>query len=223
MPDHVYVLTNAAMPGIVKIGRSGNVPQRVRSLSSHSGVPVPFEIELAIKVTDAKRVEAALHGVLQGSRLNPKREFFEVDVEDLRTVLTECGKDVTDSLDARHAPPAPDDALDAQEEAVQQLGDDDFEASDRLRQRRPPLDFYDLGIESGSQLTCMRKGPSGKAEQATVVEPKRVEFREEQMSLTQATRLALGRSYDVPPLPYWRTADNRLLQDIYDDRHGPQK
>ncbi len=223
MPDYVYVLTNAAMPGLVKVGRSSNVAQRVRNLSSHSGIPVPFDIELAIEVTDAKRVEAALHGVLQGSRLNPKREFFEIDAEDLRTVLTECGEDVTASLDARRAPPALGDELDAQEEPVQQLDDDDFEASERLRRRRPPLDFHELSIESGSQLTCARPGPSGEPEQATVVERKRVEFREEQMSLTQATRLTLGRSYDVPPLPYWRTADGRLLQDIYDDYHGPQK
>ena len=43
MPEIVYLLTNPTMPDQVKIGRTSDLESRLRSLSTHSGVPVPFE------------------------------------------------------------------------------------------------------------------------------------------------------------------------------------
>ena len=37
MPEIVYILTNSRMDDLVKIGRTENLPERMRSLSSHSG------------------------------------------------------------------------------------------------------------------------------------------------------------------------------------------
>ena len=221
MPEYVYALTNPAMPGIVKVGKTQDVQQRVRNLSSHSGVPVPFEIELAVKVEDAKRLEDALFSVLRGSRVNQKREFFEVDVEDLRSVLVECGEDVTTSLDPRQGGDPLEDQSDGDEDRPPPLDDDDFAAGARLRRRRPPLNFEDLHIQIGAQLVSTREGANGQPQSAEVIAPKHVRFQDKRMSLTQATRLVLGRDYDVSPLPYWRTEDGWLLQSIYDDHHGP--
>ncbi|NBO92714.1 MAG: GIY-YIG nuclease family protein, partial [Planctomycetia bacterium] len=48
MADIVYVLTNEAMPGLIKIGlTSDSVESRLTSLSSHTGVPLPFECYFA--------------------------------------------------------------------------------------------------------------------------------------------------------------------------------
>ncbi len=44
MSEIVYVLTNPTMPGLIKIGRTTNLEQRVKSLSSDTGVPLPFEV-----------------------------------------------------------------------------------------------------------------------------------------------------------------------------------
>lgn len=219
MPDYVYVLTNAAMPGIVKVGKTSNIPQRIRTLSSHSGVPVPFDLELAIEVKDAARLEGALHGTLQGSRVNPKREFFEIDVEDLRIVLTECGEDVTASLDPRQVTTPVGTVPEIDRDETRPIDDEDFEASTQLRRKRPIFSFDELGIDKGSRLTCTRHEPDAEPERSHVVGPRHVKFRNERMSLTRATRLALRRDYDVPPLPYWQTDDERLLQDVYDDFH----
>ena len=53
----VYVLTNAAMPKMVKIGRTGNdIDQRLSQLYS-TGVPLPFECAYAAKVADMDKVE----------------------------------------------------------------------------------------------------------------------------------------------------------------------
>ncbi|MDB2668780.1 GIY-YIG nuclease family protein [Alphaproteobacteria bacterium] len=43
MSEFVYILTNPTIPDLVKIGRTTNLEERLRSLSSHTGVPVPFE------------------------------------------------------------------------------------------------------------------------------------------------------------------------------------
>ena len=44
MTEIVYILINQSMPDYVKIGKtSTTVEERMRSLSSHSGVPLPFE------------------------------------------------------------------------------------------------------------------------------------------------------------------------------------
>ena len=75
----VYVLTNPAMPGIVKIGRTGRaVEARLADLYS-TGVPLPFECEYAAKVKDQNEVVSAFHLAFGPYRINPKREFFNIE------------------------------------------------------------------------------------------------------------------------------------------------
>lgn len=53
----VYVLSNEAMPGLVKIGRTNrdDLEVRLRELYT-TGVPLPFKCEYACKVADYKSV-----------------------------------------------------------------------------------------------------------------------------------------------------------------------
>ncbi|EKD33224.1 MAG: hypothetical protein ACD_76C00068G0021 [uncultured bacterium] len=52
MNEIIYILINEAMPGYVKIGRTTNLEQRIRSLDTTS-VPLPFECFYACTVKDA--------------------------------------------------------------------------------------------------------------------------------------------------------------------------
>lgn len=67
MPEIIYILTNEAMPGLVKIGLTNNesVEARLTSLSAPSGVPLPFECYFAAEVQDAAKLEK-----------NPSPAFF---------------------------------------------------------------------------------------------------------------------------------------------------
>ena len=77
MPNIIYVLTNEAMPGLVKIGfTEDSVVNRMRQLTAHAGVPLPFECYYAAEVDDTTRVERILHQLFSEARVNPKREFF---------------------------------------------------------------------------------------------------------------------------------------------------
>ncbi len=62
MSGIVYLLTNPAMPGIVKIGKTTRDDPAVRMNELYStGVPVPFECSLAMRVEDENKIEHALH------------------------------------------------------------------------------------------------------------------------------------------------------------------
>ena len=89
MPNIIYVLTNEAMPGLVKIGlTTDSVESRVSQLSSHSGVPLPFECYYAAEVGNASRIENILHQLFSESRVNPRREFFRLDAEKVVLALS---------------------------------------------------------------------------------------------------------------------------------------
>lgn len=78
---YVYVLSNEAMPGIVKIGMTQRHPdQRLKEINSATGV-LPFKVEAVIKSINAKWTERAVHEELTGKRVNDRREFFRIDVE----------------------------------------------------------------------------------------------------------------------------------------------
>jgi len=84
----VYVLTNPAMPGLVKIGKTTQleVSERMKQLYS-TGVPVPFDCAFACQVKDASEVEKALHFAFGRDRTNPNREFFSIEAERVIAVL----------------------------------------------------------------------------------------------------------------------------------------
>src|SRR5205807_8586840 len=82
MPEIVYVLTNEAMPGLIKIGlTTDSVEARLTQLSSHTGVPLPLECYFAAEVDDSARIERILHQLFAEFRINPRREFFRLDKE----------------------------------------------------------------------------------------------------------------------------------------------
>ena len=97
MAGVIYVLSNPAMPGLIKIGKTTNDDPKVRMGQLYTtGVPVPFECEYAVEVNDPGRTERALHQAFAPQRINPSREFFQVEVEQVRAILELIGeRDVT--------------------------------------------------------------------------------------------------------------------------------
>ena len=79
----VYVLSNKAMPGLLKIGYTMNtVESRAKELASATGVPSEFFIEYQVECRDAAGVEALVHQSLNNSRHNNSREFFLISLEE---------------------------------------------------------------------------------------------------------------------------------------------
>lgn len=79
------------MPGLLKIGMIHNADERTpldRAKELYkTGVPLPFVIEFAKKVSNPKQKETLLHTLLSQytERPNPLREFFRVSPEEVKT------------------------------------------------------------------------------------------------------------------------------------------
>jgi hypothetical protein len=199
MEGIIYILSNPAMPGIIKIGKTSkeDVKLRMKELYS-SGVPLPFECVYAAKVKNMDEVEKALHTAFSPDRLNPKREFFEIESSQAIAIIR--------LLELQNVSP-----LVEQEANVIDIVE--LDAGIAYAQKRPRMNFEEMGIPVGSELIF-----NNSAEVAIVVSDRMVSFRNEETSLTNATRMALGDgyAYNVAPGPYW-TYNGRKLRDIYNE------
>lgn len=197
--QYVYVLTNPAMPGLVKIGMtSQNDPSSRPSQLYSSGVPLPFDTVFMARVEDAAKVETAIHVAFSPYRINPKREFFSIKPEQAIAVL-----------ELLHIP-TPQSEISALEGVVP---DDEKLAAENFKKRRPNLNFSEMGIPVGATLQ-FTKGH----ETVTVASAKKVWLQEEEVSLTVATRALLGLPYSVAPAPYW-TWEGKSLSDLYNQTY----
>ena len=195
----VYVLTNPAMPGLVKIGKTSrnSVAARLSELYS-TGVPVPFECAFAGRVENVDTVEKAFHMAFGPYRINPGREFFLIEPEQAITLLQlMISEDVTPEL---------------QEEASG-VDVESKSAVKRLKARRPSLHYFEMGIPEGSILEFTRGDHS-----CEVISGRRVKFQDEDISLSALTKRLLEIDRSPPPCPYW-TYQGRNLSEIYSETY----
>jgi T5orf172 domain-containing protein len=93
-PEWIYVLMNKLCHGILKIGyTSKSIYQRVNEINSATGVISPWIIAFGYKCIDGYQLEQELHRYLEnkGIRINPKREGFELEIDDAIDIIEEIG------------------------------------------------------------------------------------------------------------------------------------
>lgn len=79
---YVYILSNQAYPGLLKIGyTTHDVVARAAELSAATGVAGPFEVEYWHLTAEAEDVEREVHEHFKAVRVNQKREFFRVEID----------------------------------------------------------------------------------------------------------------------------------------------
>jgi hypothetical protein len=78
----VYVLSNPASPGLLKIGHSRFVPDARADELYTTGVPSPFVVEFYCLTESYANVEVDVHRSLSAQRHNASREFFNVSLAD---------------------------------------------------------------------------------------------------------------------------------------------
>ena len=78
---YIYILSNPAMSGLLKIGFTvRDVQSRVQELSSSTSIPAPFEIEYYCLTRDVEEIEKEVHYRLGKYRQSGK-EFFTIPLE----------------------------------------------------------------------------------------------------------------------------------------------
>jgi hypothetical protein len=195
MPEIVYILTNEAMPGLVKVGRtSGNLADRIKGLSNTS-VPLAFDLFYACEVVDGAFVETNLHDAFGGHRISKNREFFRIQPERVRAAL-----------------------LLAQLKEIK-LGDEVFpteedrvEVETAKRRSRFQLSMLDikpgtlLQLEKKPEITCL-----------TLDEGNKVQYNNEETTLSDAALQALssiGYEWGAASGPWEWTYNGKRLDDI---------
>lgn len=200
----VYVLINSAMPGLVKIGMTTreSIDTRMKELYS-TGVPVPFDCIYAceVKVSDCAKIEKALHKAFEPNRINTNREFFSIKPEQATAILELFDrKDITSEVSA---------------EIENDLTEEDKVASHKIKSnRRPPLNFREMGIPLGAILTFT----SDSNITVRIAADKKVSFDNHITSLTAITRQLLNSPRDIAPTRYWEY-EGKNLRDIYDETY----
>lgn len=86
---YVYVLSNPAMPGLVKIGRTTGDPEARANAINQTGVPMPFKVECAVLFPDCVDAERCAHEFFDADRVSFNREFFKRSADDVRDFLQE--------------------------------------------------------------------------------------------------------------------------------------
>lgn len=193
MTDIVYVLINEAMPGYVKIGKTDNLEQRIRSLDNTS-LPLPFECFYAARVNDSSIVEKLLHDAFGDSRTRKNREFFEISPERVVSAIKIGAiEEVTPVVDYVES-------------------DDDQKALDKARTRRANFNFEMVKIPVDAELQFTRD----ENVFCRVVDERKVEFDGEVMSLSTAAQKALkkmGLYWKAVQGPqFWQFDDETLVE-----------
>ena len=88
--EYVYCMSNASFcPNMVKVGWTRNNPALRANQLFTTGVPTPFVVEFMIMTAHGHDLERRIHNHLARCRVSGSREFFNISVSDLRSVLRE--------------------------------------------------------------------------------------------------------------------------------------
>ncbi|MFA6160730.1 MAG: GIY-YIG nuclease family protein [Patescibacteria group bacterium] len=185
MSEIIYVLTNEAMPGYVKIGKTNNnLEQRVKDLSASTSVPLPFTVFYACSVKDANFVEHQLHDAFDNNRVNPRREFFQIAPERVVAALKLAElENITPNQDLIET-------------------NEDREAHNEALDRRGRFNFEIVKIPLGAEIYFSRD-ESKKAKVVDLHSSKSIEFNDQITSLSDSARILLGVNYGVAGTDYW--------------------
>lgn len=171
MNEIIYILTNEAMSGYVKIGKTTtSLEQRIRELSASTSIPLPFTCFFACTVNNSAFVEHQLHDAFDNNRVNPKREFFQIAPERVVAALKLAQiEDITPKKDYVESP-------------------EDQQSLNQARKIRERFNFNMVGIPIGSELVFSRD----ENLKATVVDNHLIEFNGEKISLSKSAQNILG-------------------------------
>ena len=196
MTEIVYILTNEAMPGLVKIGRTnGALAVRIKQLFQ-TGVPLPFELFFAVEVDDGVIVESKLHDAFGDHRVSRNREFFRIAPERVMAALSLASK--------REIRLGEDEIFETPEDKA-----DVVAAKRRVRFQLAMIDMKPgtvLQLAKDAAITC-----------TTIDEKNKVDFRGSITSLSDAAIQAyagLGQEVQALSGPWEWTFEGRRLDDI---------
>lgn len=190
MREIVYVLTNEAMPGYIKIGKTTDLERRMKELDNTSA-PLPFECFYACVVKDMGFVEKQLHEAFSHNRVRSNREFFELSPVQAAAALKLVElENVTPGIDI----------IESKEDQA---------ALDKARSRRSNFKFSLLNVPIGSELSFI----SDEKIKAVVVDDRHIKVNEKVTSTSRSAAELTNSKSQLRGSLYWlyegETLDDR--------------
>lgn len=185
----VYILTNEAMPGYIKIGFTTNaIEERLRQLD-RTGIPLPFEVYYSAEVNDARKEEEWLHSIFADRRVRDNREFFKMNPELATLALKRVELN--------------------EYKTNESLTNEQEKEVDEIKERRSRFHFQNYGISIGEELSFTRD-PNIVV---TVAENDKINYNGKTESLSSMAKDLLGYSRQPQGTLYFRYKDE-ILDDM---------
>ncbi len=168
---YIYIMTNKALNGMVKIGFASDVEQRRKQLST-TALPYEYEVYAAYETSGSledKKLHKMIDNLNPDLRVSSNREFFIMSPEDAYELLEAIA--VISGTSAK-------------------LKKVKVTATKKQIARRPPINFAKCCIPVGAKLV-FNEDPTVVA---TVVDERKVEYNGEITSLSTIAKRILGGS-----------------------------
>lgn len=193
----VYILTNDAMPGIIKIGITDQetIEDRIKSLDNTS-VPRPFRFYFAIETDKYREIEKLMHNAFSDYRTRPSREFFEMEPERAVAALRISGAT----------------EIKLNNEMIDEDGTI-IEEDKEPRKNRKRFSFAFINIPPGSELVFTRD----ENIKCTVVSEYEVKYKDKIYSLSGLAKILLaemGYNWAAVSGPMYYKYNGRTLPEI---------
>jgi hypothetical protein len=88
MRGYIYCLSNEHLKDdIFKIGFTKRNPIIRLNELYNTSIPTEFKLEICKKVSDCVKIESVIHTLLNKFRINPKREFFKIQINKISMIF----------------------------------------------------------------------------------------------------------------------------------------
>lgn len=87
MKGWIYIISNKAMPGIIKIGYLTKDPKLRAEELNHAGSPYPYVVEYEMLIEKPYQIEQKIHKILSGNKEG--KEWFRCSVKEAILVIKE--------------------------------------------------------------------------------------------------------------------------------------
>ena len=174
MSNIVYILTNQAMPDLIKIGITDNLVRRMRELDK-TGTPLPFECYYAVEINDKSKIrfiEKKIHESFDDKRIRQNREFFSVTPQQAKAFL-----EVIEAMGGKNVTPI-DDIVETPQDKL---------ALDNARKKRKRFNFSMIDLQPGTILEFAKDNTIT----CEVHDETKVKFRDATTSLSDAADIVL--------------------------------
>ena len=200
MANIVYILTNQAMPDLIKIGITDNLERRMRELDK-TATPLPFECYYAVEITDKSKIkfiEKKMHESFDDKRIRQNREFFSVSPQQAKAFL-----EVIEAMGGKNVTPT-DDIVETPQ---------DKQALDNARKKRKRVNFNMIDLKPGTIL----KFSKDNTITCEVHDETKVKFRDKVTSLSDSADIVLkemGYDWVAVQGTIWWCYEGKKLSEI---------